>query len=111
MTSEFLNPAHYQELLEILAGQVHRDLVRQYPYELWQIRRQGLAYEDLTDWSSLGLPSDLNLRVALHTGPVYVGEMPLAKNFGRFPMYVLQTMEDPVDLGDPSDQDGCGGRS
>ena len=118
-----------------------------------------------TDWASLGLPSDLNLRVALHAGPVYVGrdpvtrrrtcfgthvnnaariepitppgkiyvsqafaalaaaldlkdcpceyvgEMPLAKNFGRFPMYVLQTMEDPVDLGDPSDQDGCGGRS
>ena len=118
-----------------------------------------------TDWASLGLPSDLNLRVALHTGPVYVGrdpvtrrrscfgthvnnaariepitppgkiyvsqafaalaaamdlkdcpceyvgEMPLAKNFGRFPMYVLQTMEDPVDLGDPSDQDGGGWRS
>ena len=118
-----------------------------------------------TDWASLGLPSDLNLRVALHTGPVYVGrdpvtrrrscfgthvnnaariepitppgkiyvsqafaalaaaldlkdcpceyvgEMPLAKNFGRFPMYVLQTMEDPVDLGDPSDQDGGGWQS
>jgi class 3 adenylate cyclase len=118
-----------------------------------------------TDWASVGLPSDLNLRVALHTGPVYVGrdpvtrrrtcfgthvnnaariepitppgkiyvsqafaalaaamdlkdcpceyvgEMPLAKNFGRFPMYVLQTMEDPVDLGDPSDQDGGGWRS
>jgi len=117
------------------------------------------------DWASLGLPPDLNLRVALHTGPVYVGrdpvtghrtcfgthvnnaariepitppgkiyvsqafaalaaamnlkdcpceyvgEMPLAKNFGRFPMYVLQTMEDPVDLGDPSDQDGGGWRS
>jgi class 3 adenylate cyclase len=117
-----------------------------------------------TDWASLGLPPDLNLRVALHTGPVYVGrdpvtrhrtcfgthvnnaariepitppgkiyvsqafaalaaamdlkdcpceyvgEMPLAKNFGRFPMYVLQTMEDPVDLGDPSDQDGGGWR-
>ena len=115
-----------------------------------------------TDWVSLGLPPGLNLRVALHTGPVYVGrdpvtrrrtcfgthvnnaariepitppgkiyvsqafaalaaamdltdcpceyvgEMPLAKNFGRFPMYVLQTMEDPVDIGDPSDQNGGG---
>jgi class 3 adenylate cyclase len=115
-----------------------------------------------TDWASLGLPPDLNLRVALHTGPVYVGrdpvtkrqtcfgthvnnaariepitppgkiyvsqafaalaaamnlkdcpceyvgEMPLAKNFGTFPMYVLQTMEDPVDLGDPSDQNEGG---
>ncbi|MBU1398821.1 MAG: hypothetical protein KKH85_08040 [Proteobacteria bacterium] len=116
-----------------------------------------------TDWASLDLPPDLNLRVALHTGPVYlgrdpvtghrncfgthvnkaariepitppgkiyvsqsfaalaaamdlkdciceyVGEMPLAKNFGRFPMYVLQTMEDPVDLGDPCDQERADG--
>ena len=49
MTSEVLNPSRYQELLEILAGQVHRDLVRQYPDELWQIRRQGLAFDDLTN--------------------------------------------------------------
>lgn len=116
-----------------------------------------------TDWASLGLPPELNIRVALHTGPVYlgrdpvtghrncfgthvnntariepitppgkiyvsqafaalaaamdlkdclceyVGEMPLAKNFGRFPMYVLQTMEDPVDFGDPLDQEGANG--
>ncbi len=98
-----------------------------------------------TDWSALGLPADVNLRVALHAGPVYmgrdpvtgrrtcygthvnsaariepitppgkiyvsqafaalvtvlrlqdcaceyVGQMPLAKNYGVFPMYVLQT--------------------
>ncbi len=110
-----------------------------------------------TDWASLGLPADLNLRVALHAGPVYVGrdpvtgrrtcygnhvnnaariepitppgkiyvsqafaalaaalgladcaceyvgELPLAKDFGRFPMYVLQTLEDPIDFSDPTD--------
>ncbi len=36
-----------------------------------------------TDWSRLGLPDDLNLRIGLHAGPVYVGRDPItgARNF------------------------------
>lgn len=30
-----------------------------------------------TDWAALGLPGDLNLRVALHAGPVFEGEDPV----------------------------------
>lgn len=105
------------------------------------------------DWAALGLPEGLNLRVALHAGPVYVGtdpvtgrptcfgthvnkaariepitppgqvyasqafaalaaaedapglqceyvgQLPLAKGFGTFPMYLLRV----VDEGTPSD--------
>jgi class 3 adenylate cyclase len=100
------------------------------------------------DWSSHGLPAHLNLRVALHAGPVYVGtdpvtgrptcfgthvnkaariepitppgqvyasqafaalaaaedapgiqceyvgQLPLAKGFGTFPMYLLRVVEE-----------------
>jgi len=49
MPIEFENPARYQELLETLAGQVHLDLLRQYPDELWQARTQLLSFEQLTD--------------------------------------------------------------
>jgi len=100
------------------------------------------------DWEGLGLPAELNLRVALHAGPVYVGmdpvtgrstcfgthvnkaariepitppgqvyasqafaalaaaedapglqceyvgQLPLAKGFGTFPMYLLRVVEE-----------------
>ena len=105
-----------------------------------------------TSWESLGLPANLNLRIALHAGPVYVGtdpvtgrttcfgthvnraariepitppgqvyasqafaalaaaedvpgllceyvgQLPLAKGFGTFPMYLLRVL-DPTEAG------------
>lgn len=47
--SGFENPLRHQELLEALAGQVHRDLTRQYPEELWRIRRAGIPFGGLTE--------------------------------------------------------------
>lgn len=38
-----------QELLEILAGQVHRTLVGQHPDELWALRREGTPFDALTE--------------------------------------------------------------
>jgi class 3 adenylate cyclase len=46
---EIDNPSRYQELLETLAGQVHRDFVRKYPEELWKIRYESLPYDSLTE--------------------------------------------------------------
>ncbi|NPU85924.1 MAG: hypothetical protein HPY65_15720 [Syntrophaceae bacterium] len=49
MPIDFMNPSRYQELLEVLAGQVHRDLVRKYPDELWKIRYDELPYGSLNE--------------------------------------------------------------
>lgn len=38
-----------QELLEILAGQVHRTLVRQHPESLWELRARPVPFHELTD--------------------------------------------------------------
>jgi class 3 adenylate cyclase len=49
MPVEFDNPSRYQELLETLAGQVHRDFMRKYPEELWRVRYEELPYDALTE--------------------------------------------------------------
>jgi class 3 adenylate cyclase/tetratricopeptide (TPR) repeat protein len=38
-----------QELLEILAGQVHRTLVQQHPEALWELRTRAVPYQELTE--------------------------------------------------------------
>lgn len=53
MPVEFENPTRYQELLEMLAGQVHRDLLRKYPDELWKVRYDDLPYESLNEEQKL----------------------------------------------------------
>lgn len=39
----------FQELLEILALQVHQNLLRQHPDEVWRIRKEGTPYEALPE--------------------------------------------------------------
>lgn len=53
MPVEFENPTRYQELLEMLAGQVHRDLVRKYPDELWKARYEEQPYVSLNEEQKL----------------------------------------------------------
>lgn len=38
-----------QELLEILASQVHRTILRKHPPEIWQVRSQPVSYADLPE--------------------------------------------------------------
>jgi class 3 adenylate cyclase/tetratricopeptide (TPR) repeat protein len=43
-----------------------------------------------TDWASLGLPGDLNIRIGLHAGPVYYGVEPLLGRVNFFGSHVNQ---------------------
>ena len=41
-----------------------------------------------TDWSSLGLPEDITVRVALHAGPVFEGEDPITRRTNLYGSHV-----------------------
>jgi class 3 adenylate cyclase len=41
-----------------------------------------------TDWSRLGLPSDTNIRIAVHAGPVYEVADPITKHRGFAGMHI-----------------------
>ena len=43
-----------------------------------------------TDWDSLNLPHDLNIRIGLHVGPVFTGKEPLLKRWNLFGSHVNQ---------------------
>ena len=43
-----------------------------------------------TDWVSLNLPHDLNIRIGLHVGPVYTGKEPLLGRWNLFGSHVNQ---------------------
>jgi class 3 adenylate cyclase/tetratricopeptide (TPR) repeat protein len=63
----------YQDLVEAAgAAMALRDMVRE------------------TDWASLGLPEDLNIRIGLHAGPVYYGVEPLLERINFFGFHVNQ---------------------
>ncbi|HJW09104.1 MAG TPA: tetratricopeptide repeat-containing protein [Holophagaceae bacterium] len=47
--SALLRSASMQELLEILASQVHRTLVRQHPEAMWKVRAQPVPYDQLPE--------------------------------------------------------------
>lgn len=43
-----------------------------------------------TDWETLGLPGDLNIRIGLHVGPVYFAQEPVLRRLNFFGSHVNQ---------------------
>ncbi len=41
-----------------------------------------------TDWNAIGLPTDMNIRVALHAGPVFEGQDPLSGRLNYYGAHV-----------------------
>ena len=44
-----------------------------------------------TDWSSKGLPAHLNIRIALHAGPVFIAEDPIRKEQNGYGSHINRT--------------------
>ena len=52
-----------------------------------------------TDWQKDGLPKDLNIRIALHAGPVFVGKDPLTHKINVYGSHINRTARmEPVAL-------------
>jgi pilus assembly protein FimV len=41
-----------------------------------------------TDWSTRNLPSSINIRIALHTGPVFIGDDPITKKLNAYGTHI-----------------------
>jgi len=44
-----------------------------------------------TDWSTRNLPSSINIRIALHTGPVFVGDDPITGKLNAYGTHINRT--------------------